>query len=259
MKKTDTKYEIVNVDKSNITDYPPLCFLNPKNEGYQIKLDWIKKRFVEGLKIKLLYLENEKKSTGFIEYIPGENAWRAVSAKGFMFIHCIWIGQNKYKDKGYGSILVDEVIKDAKKAKMKGVCVITSEGPFMSGADLYSKNGFESVESAEPSYNLMVKSFKKAQRPKFNDWEAQLAKYKGLNIVYSNQCPWVARSIPELVNISKKKGVKLKLTELKTAKQAQNAPSIYSIFNLIYDGKLLVDHYISKRRFENILKKELKK
>ena len=53
--------------------------------------------------------------------------------------------------------------------------------------------------------------------------------------------------------------MELKLTELKSAKEAQNAPSIYASFNLIYNGKLLADHYISNRRFENIINKEIKK
>ena len=94
--------------------------------------------------------------------------------------------------------------------------------------------------------------------PKFNDWEKQLSKYEGLNIIYSNQCPWVARSIKELSETTKKKGLELKVTELKNAEQAQNAPSIYAVFNLIYNGKLLIDHYISNTRLLNIINKEIK-
>ncbi len=250
--------KIVTVDEKNISEHAPTCFLNPKNVGYQIKREWLKKRFAEGMKIKLLYLEGEKKPVGFIEYVPGEYAWRAVDAKGYMFIHCIWISKNKYKEKGYGSQLIEEVISDAKKGKMKGVAVITSEGPFMAGSDLFLKNEFKSVASAKPSYKLMIKTLKKGPGPQFKDWEAQLSKYKGLNILYSNQCPWVARFVNELDEIVQKKGLKLKVTEIKTPEQAQNAPSIYATFNLIYDGKLLADHYISVRRFENILEKKVK-
>lgn len=250
---------IINVDENNISQYPPTCFLNPKNEGYQIKLEWLKKRFSEGLKIKQLYLKNEKKAIGFIEYVSGEYAWRAVDAEGYMFIHCIWVTPNKNKRKGYGSLLVKECIKDAKKEGKYGVAVVTSEGPFMAGKDLFLKNEFKSVAKVKPSFELMVKTLKKGPLPKFRDWEKQLNKYEGLNIIYSNQCPWVARSIKDLDEIVKKKGLKLKVTELKTAKQAQNAPSVYGgIFNLVKDGKLLADHYISNTRFLNILKKELK-
>jgi len=45
---------------------------------------------------------------------------------------------------------------------------------------------------------------------------------------------------------------------LKNAKGAQDAPSIYATFNVVYDGKLLVDHYISSKRFLNIINKEIK-
>jgi hypothetical protein len=250
--------KIINVDEKNISQYPPTCFLNPKNEGYLIKSEWLKERFSEGIKIKLLYLENEKKCNGFIEYVPGEYAWRAVDAKGYMFIHCIWMNPNKFKNKGYGSLLLKECIKDAKNQGKYGVAVLTSEGAFMAGKDLFLKNGFKSVASAKPSFELMVKTIKSGPLPKFMDWEKQLINYKGLNIVYSNQCPWVSRSIKEIGEIAKKEGLKLKVIELKNANDAQNGPSLYATFNLIYDGKLLADHYISARRFQNIINKEIK-
>jgi len=50
----------------------------------------------------------------------------------------------------------------------------------------------------------------------------------------------------------------IKVTELKNAKQAQNAPSTYATFNLVYNGKLLVDHYISNKGFLNIIERGLR-
>jgi len=103
-----------------------------------------------------------------------------------------------------------------------------------------------------------VKKVKKGPLPKFTNWEQQLNDYQGLNIIYSKQCPWIIRSIKELAETAKSNGLTLNITELVSAQQAQNAPSIYSVFNLVHDGKLLADHYISNTRFRNILKKELK-
>ena len=253
----NSKMKIISVNSENISEYQPVCFLNPKNEGYLKKLKWLKERFSNGLIIKQLYLENEKKCNGFIEYIPGEYAWRAVDAKGYMFIHCIWISPNKHKEKGYGSLLVNECFQDAKKEGKYGVAVVTSEGPFMAGKALFLKNSFRSVAQVKPSYELMIKPIRSGPLPKFRDCEKQLSQYKGLNIIYTDQCPWVARSIKELSEIAREKGLEIKLTELKNARQAQDAPSIYTAFNLIYNGKLLVDHYISSRRFLNIIEKEL--
>ena len=57
--------------------------------------------------------------------------------------------------------------------------------------------------------------------------------------------------------IAKQHNVNINIIEIKTAEEAQNAPSIYSVCNLVYDGKLIIDHYISTTRFLNILRKEL--
>jgi N-acetylglutamate synthase-like GNAT family acetyltransferase len=253
------KNKIITVDKSNISEHQPTCFLNPNNVGYQIKKEWLLDRFSEGMRIKLLYLESEKKPVGFIEYVPGEYAWRAVDAKDYMFIHCIWLSKNKYKSMGYGSQLLKECETDAIENGMYGVAAITSEGPFMAGKDLFLKNEFKSIASVKPSFELMIKQYKKGPEPKVKDWESQLSKYKGLHILYSKQCPWVIRFIDELDKFIKKEklDIKLNITELKTAEHAQNAPSLYASFSLIYNGKLLADHYISNTRFKNIIRKEL--
>ena len=97
-------FQIVSVNEQNISDHPQtVCYINPKHKSHHIKIDWLKQRFDEGYKIKLLYLEGEKRPSGFIEYTNGENAWRAVSAENYLFIHCIWVSANKYKNKGIGS------------------------------------------------------------------------------------------------------------------------------------------------------------
>jgi N-acetylglutamate synthase-like GNAT family acetyltransferase len=248
---------IIDVDEANLSQYPPTCFLNPKNIGYQIKAEWLKERFKEGLKIKALYFENDKKCHGFIEYVSGEYAWRAVEAKDYLFIHCIWISPNKFKNKGYGSLLIAECVKDARKQGKAGVAVIASEGPFMANKELFLKNGFTEVQKSGV-FTLLVKQLKQAEAPKFKDCETQLSSCEGLKILYSNQCPWVARFMSELPETIKGQGVKVDVVELKTAEQAQAAPSIYAVFNLVNDGKLLSDHYISNTRFLNILSKELK-
>ncbi len=250
------KPTIVDVNEKNISRYPAACFMNPASEGYQTKLVWLNKRFSEGLKIKLLYFENDRKCHGFIEYIPGENAWRAVEAPGYLFIHCLWVSPNKVKNKGYGSLLLNECIKEAEKQGKHGVAVVASDSAFMAKKDLFLKNGFQAVETSG-MFTLLVKPLKKGPLPKFRDWEKQLGKYKGLNIVYSNQCPWVARFVKEINEIIQTKGLRIKITELRTARQAQDAPSIYGVFTLLQNGGILADHYISQRRFLNIMEKGL--
>ncbi len=75
-----------------------------------------------------------------IEYILGEYCWRPVEASGYVFIHCIFVGfKRAYKGKGYGSLLLDECLKDSKEENTYGVAVVTRKGTFMAGKDLFLK------------------------------------------------------------------------------------------------------------------------
>jgi GNAT superfamily N-acetyltransferase len=255
------KIEIADTNADNICEYGFCGYRNIKQEGYKRKIDWLKQRFSEGLKFKVLDSAKEG-AVGFIEYIPGKYTWRAVEASGYMVIHCMMIISKKYRGKGYGALLLEESLKDAKKKNMHGVAVVTRKGTWMAGKGLFLKNAFEVVDQAPPDFELLVKKFKKnTPLPKFKgDWEKRLSKYgSGLTIIRSDQCPYVAKSVKEINETAQKKyGIKAKMIELKNCRQAQNAPSAFAVFGIIYNGKLFADHPISKTRFLNIMNKELK-
>jgi GNAT superfamily N-acetyltransferase len=256
------KIEIIDTNTADICEYPFCGYKDIKREGYKRKTDWLKKRFAEGLKFKILYSANDG-SVGFIEYIPGKYTWRAVEASGYMVIHCIAIMSRKYKGRGYGSLLLEQSLQNAKKGNMHGVAVVTSKGTWMAGKELFLKNGFELVDQAPTDFELLVKKFKKnASLPKFKgDWEKRLNQYSsGLTIIRSDQCPYIAKSVREIRETAQKEyGIKPNIIELNNCTEAQNAPTAYGIFSLIYNGKLLVDHPISNKRFTNIMNKELKR
>ncbi|HLE92221.1 MAG TPA: hypothetical protein VI753_13810, partial [Anaerolineales bacterium] len=118
------KFEIKTVDAGNVDETGFFCYMSKRKEpGYKQKRDWLEARFAEGMKIKILH-ENGGRDVAFIEYIPGEYAWRAVHAPGYMVIHCLWV-VGKGKGKGYGSCLTKECMDDARAQKMHGVAMLT--------------------------------------------------------------------------------------------------------------------------------------
>ncbi len=129
----------------------------------------------------------------------------------------------------------------------------------MAGNDLFLKSGFKVIDQAPPYYELLVKKFKKdAPLPRFKgDWDKRIESYgRGLILIRSDQCPYNTKITSEIIETAKKKySLKAKVIELKSAKQAQKAPCAYSVFNIIYNGKLLADHPISSKRFQNIMNK----
>jgi hypothetical protein len=255
------KIKIIDTDADNILEYGVCGYKSIKRTGYPEKIEWLKKRFPEGLKIKTLY--SDKNGTqGMIEYIPGEYCWRPVEARGHMFIHCIFVGFRRvYKGKGYGSLLVDECLKDAQKENMHGVAVLTRKGSFMAGKELFVKKGFEVVDTAPPDFELLVKKFNKnAPTPRFKgNWEKRLSQYgKGLTIIRADQCPYSVKNVKEISETAEKQyGLKPSIIDLKNCQEAQNSPCPFGTFCIVYNGKLIAPHPISNTRFINIMNKIL--
>jgi len=253
---------IVDTNLDNILDYGLCGYKELKHEGLRRKIAWLKDRFSEGLKIKTLY-SDEDGTQGMIEYIPGEYAWRPVAADGYMFIHCIFVGFKRvYKGKGYGSLLVDECLKDARKGNRYGVAVLTRKGPFMAGRGLFMKKCFEVVDTAPPDFELLIKKFNQnAPTPKFGGNRARkLAQYsEGLTIFQSAQCPYPAKCVPEINGLAERVyGLKPRVIELENCRDAQNSPCAFGSFGIVYNGRVIAEHPISSKRFANIMDKELK-
>lgn len=142
---------------------------------------------------------------------------------------------------------------------MKGVAVVARKRPWLANSDIFLKHGFEIVDTALPDYELLVKKFKEsALNPRFKDrWDEKLKKYsKGLTIIRAHQCPHTVRFADKIAEIAKNTyRLNPKIVELKTHQDAQNAPTPYAAFAIIYEGQLIADHQISSTRFENIMNK----
>ena len=65
------------------------------------------------------------------------------------------------------------------------------------------------------------------------------------------------KSVTDLSEMAARYGLRLKVGELDSAREAQNAPSYYGIFSLLWNGRLLSDHYVSQGRFRNLLQREI--
>jgi ribosomal protein S18 acetylase RimI-like enzyme len=250
---------IIDTNNDNILKYGICGYKSIKRAGFPEKIGWMKERFAEGLKIKTLHPAIDG-TQGMIEYIPGEYCWRPVEATGYIFIHCIFSGFKRcYKNKGYGSLLLDECMKDAKKEKACGVTVVTRKGSFMADSRIFLKHGFEAVDTAPPDFELLVKKIKKASpSPKFkSNWDKRLERYKnGLTIIRSDQCPYSVKNVNEICETAQDKfRIKPNVITLNNCKEAQNSPCAFGTFCIVFNGKIIAEHPISNGRFRNIMNK----
>jgi L-amino acid N-acyltransferase YncA len=251
---------IIETNAASITNYGMCGYKNLKNEGYLRKIEWIKRHFNKGLRYKILHSAKDG-AVGGIEYIPGEYNWRAISAKGYIVIHCIYIMSRAYKGKGYGVRMLHECISDAKKENMHGVAVVTRKGTFMVGRELFIKEGFILVDTAPPDFELLVyKHTTQAPDPHFtDDSEKEIKKYsQGLVLVTSDQCPYAIKAVNEISETALNTyHSQAEIIILENACDAQKAPCAFGSFCILYDGNIIADHPISSTRFHNIMQKLL--
>lgn len=239
-------YEIIDINSTNLEKYGLFCKKSQKKEaGYINKVEWIKDRFKEGLKYKILRIKegNNVRLGGFIEYIPGEYNWRGIEAPGWMVIHCIWI-VGRDKKKGYASKLLEECIKDAREADMHGVVCMTAEkGGWLPNSNLFKKHGFKKVDEFDPHFGLYANIFTdKGVLPKFYPISIDKIKeyHKKITILYSYQCPYISQTIEQIKGFAESNSLSLEAVNLKSFKEAQqNQIHPYGTYCILSDGKLL--------------------
>ncbi len=252
--------QVVEVTPEQLLQLPCCGVKNTAHEGHRAKTAWLEEYLPKGLRARILLTEDNRQC-GYIEYLPGEHAWRGVDATRYMFIHCIWTFYRKYQHKGNAARLVQACADDARKAKMHGVAVLARKKPWLASSELFVKCGFEVVATAPPDYELLVLKFRKdAPNPKLVPVSVrrQASYGPGLTIIHADQCPHAVKFAREIGEVAEREfQLKPKHALLKSCRDARNAPTPYAVFSVILDGKVISDHQISKTRFRNIMKKQL--
>ena len=76
----------ITLNKSSIEKEHICCAISDKKcaEGYQLKKDWLKKKFDNGFVFRRI----DSRAKVFIEYEPAEKSWVPVSAPNYLLINC---------------------------------------------------------------------------------------------------------------------------------------------------------------------------
>jgi len=247
--------KIIDINKKNIDEQVLFCKkTKTKLAGYKNKVKWMKERFKEGLKYKILIVKEGAKETsrGMIEYIPGEYNWRGIQADGWMVVHCLWV-VGKHKGKGHGFRLLEHAINDAKEAGMYGVVGMTADkGGWLPNKKLYENHGFEKVADQDSNFHLYALYLSEdAPKPKFTPISKVKKKEysEGVTVIYSDQCPYVVDLIDELRE--EPGGAKVNAIKLESCKDVhENKIYPYGTFCISCNGSISL--------YKNSLRKEIR-
>jgi len=253
----NNQISLTPVTPDNLDACGLFCVKNKKHKGYQAKHKWLSTQLDHGIHLKIAH-DPTHKPIAFIEYADSEATVRLVDACNHSVIHCLWSEGRKKGHTGVATQLINDCVKEATKNKKNGVIVITSDGSWMCNRTIFEKAGFRCIDEQAP-FQLMYKSIKKSTKPAFSKIsDDRLTQYDELTLLYTNQCPYIGKAIVELPPVAKEYGIQLNLKEINDPIEARSSfASPYGVFSLIYQGRLLADHPISRGRFKNILTNEL--
>lgn len=251
-----TQFEIIPVTAENVGEKGFFCKMSARGKpGYEQKLAWLRERFSEGLQLRMLGAGER----GFVEFIPGAYAWRAIeNAQDYLVIHCLWV-VGRSKGKGYSTLLLDEVQNHARRTGFNGVAAVTSSGNWLIDSDVLEYHGYEKVASAPPSFDLLVLKFDgQASDPRFCDgWQDKInAKPDGLVVYRSGQCPYLDDTVNAARECAADAGIAFEEIVLNSAEDVRRlSPTPYGVFAMVLNGELLSYHYLGARQLAAALEK----
>jgi GNAT superfamily N-acetyltransferase len=251
------EFEIIDVNPDNVDKIGMFCVKSKKKSlGYIAKLAWIKHRFDEGLRYKILFVDEGRKeltSRGFVEYMPSEYSWRGIKAENYSVIHCLWV-VGKWKKLGLGTELLNVCLEDAQSDGKDGVAVLTSEKPFLTNGSFFKKRDFALIEKQEPYYEIYAKIFNPdATLPAFYTPTSAFDEDEGLHIFDSDQCPYNV-GFKQLVE---RVGDELKLpvifSKIENSAQANVLPSPYGTFEVTQNDTHFTHYYMNEKKMKDLL------
>jgi len=232
------EFEIIDTDHTNV-DTCGLCGANPL--GHERKREWIRQCLANGLRYKTVLERATGKTVGMIEYMPAEHAWRSVHAPNYMVIHCVQVPK-RWTGQGLGSLLIQECINDAQEHGMDGVVALATKAGWCADNRIYLKNGFEVVDQAAPSFELLAKRLREAKPPHFGDWERRLQELgTGIYMYNSKQCPFMTggEAIARKEWLHAKYGLEANVIEVTDHGMAQANPCVWGTAGIICHGEIV--------------------
>lgn len=251
----------LTLTKENIGSEHICCAISDKKcaGSYELKKRWLLRAFDDGYVFRRI----DERGKVFIEYGPAEKAWIPVTAPNYMMIGCFWVS-GKYKGKGHGKTLIQELVETAKNQGKDGLVTVVGAKKFhfMSDTKWLLGQGFEVCESISSGFSLIAMDFNKSSKPPFfNDSvrSGECPEKNGIAVYYSNRCPFSEYHVTEsLVETAAKRNISLKVIKLETMEQAQSSPSPATIFSLFLDSKFVTTDIsvCMDSRFDKIIGKD---
>ncbi len=271
---------IIEITKDNIDSEHICCAIGSDADNRAralTKKAWMKEQFSRGLRFKRL----DERGKVFIEYMPIEAVWKPVVGENYMAVNCLWVS-GKFKGQGWAAKLLEECIADARAAGMAGVVAVagSSVKPFLTDKKFYLKNGFETVDFAEPYFELLAIKFdKNAKNPAFAEsakkGECSFGREnaaegapgaasggmqnaepnRGFVFVYSCQCVFMEEYVALLKRTAEDMHEHAAVLKLQSREDVLRYGSPFGTLGIYRNGKFLTHELMTEAKFRALIGK----
>jgi len=253
-KSADAEVRFLNLTADNLADEHLCCIIGGRRHrpGIDAKRRWLSDRLAEGHVFRKL----DAKATVFIEYAPLETAWVPVVGDNYIYLYCLWVSGD-CKGKGYGKLLMEYCLEDARRMGKSGVCMLASakQKSWLSDKAFALKYGFAAVDATDDGYQLLALSFD-GTTPRFAESaRKQHIASDRLTIYYSPQCPYILDNIRIVGEYCAAHDVPLDLIEVDTLEKAKRLPCVFNNWGVFYKGRFETVNLLHDAYLARILKK----
>ncbi len=234
------------------------CALGDKKHeaGVMAKKAWLADRMAEGLVFRKLDVRGKV----FIEYMPGESAWRPIVAPGWLVIHCLWVS-GRYQKQGHGRALLQSCLDDARSQGRHGVVVAVGakKRPFLGDRRFFEHHGFEEVDRAG-AFRLLAHGVagETGPTPRFTDavHTGQRPAYQGTFVArFDAQCTFNAHWAAQVVDDLARAGHDAEVRQVTSREEALTMASPLGTYGLERDGALACHHLTTKAATTRMLER----
>ena len=246
--------DFVNLTTENLASEHLCCIIRSKKShpGIDAKKQWLSERLKEGHVFRKL----NAKATVFIEYAPLETAWVPIIGENYYYLYCLWV-TGSYKGEGYGEMLMEYCLADAKEKGKSGVCMLGAkkQKSWLSDQSFAKRFGFEVVDTTENEYDLLALSFD-GTTPKFAESaKKRNIENKELTIYYDMQCPFVFQTIEMVKQYCEIQEVPVSIIQVDTLQKAKELPCVFNNWAVFYKGNFETVNLLDVNYLKRILKK----
>lgn len=78
---------------------------------------------------------------------------------------------------------------------------------------------------------------------------------KSFVLYYTSQCPFNAKYVPIIENVSKEQNIEFKAIHIDTKEKAQNAPTPITTYALFYNGEYVTNDVMNEKKFLKLVEK----